>query len=183
MALFREQSGVGKASRFSREFLMRPWLFLSLLIALSPCVAAEELPVPPNGQQILQIFFQNINKPLKDEPWCQMQFRNHFWGDLGEDVEDDDPRYLSKTLAEVVAAQIGESSSRTPSDDYVGPVIYCECQPGLGDTNNPDFPKGWYCSVNFIEGTRELPRETATTIQMIIKPDLSGIVPGSIFCM
>ncbi len=161
---------------------MKPWLFLSLLIGLSPCMASDDL-APPNGQQVIQIFLQNINKPLKGEPWCQMRLRNTFWGDLGEDIDYDDPRALSKTLAEYVAAIIGESSALSQNDDYVGPTIHSECSPGLGDTENPDFPKGWYCSVSFIEGTREAPRETATTIQMVIKPDLSGIIPGTIGCI
>ncbi len=163
---------------------MRLWLFLSLLITLSPCMATDE-PMPPNGQQILQIFFQNINKPLKDEPWCQMQLWRTFDGLQASEAgyDGDDSKFLNKTLAEFVAAQIGDTSASPRSDDYLGPIIHCECQPGLGDTHNPDFPKGWFCSVNFLEGTRELLGETVTTVQMIIKPDLSGIVPGSIFCM
>ncbi len=164
---------------------MRLCLFLFLLVVLSPCIAADE-PTPPNGQQILQIFFQNINIPLKDEQWCQMLPWRTFDGLLASegDYEENDPKFLNKTLAEFVAAQIGDSSaSSLDDDDYVGPVIHSECTPGLRETDNPDFPKGWFCRVSFIGGTREYPRETATTVQMVIKPDLSGIIPGTIACL
>ncbi len=161
---------------------MKPLLFLSLLIGLSPCMAADKL-TPPNGQQILQIFLQNINKPLKDEPWCQMRFRNHFSGDLGENVRNDDPRLISKTLAEVVAAQIGEDTLYSEDKNFLGPTIDTFCDPEFKeDLNFPDYSEGWICGVNFGTGDRKEPRFTVTSIEIAIKPDLSGIIPGSIMC-
>ncbi len=99
-----------------------------------------------------------------------------------EDVTDpNDPRYLSKTLAEHLAAIIGDSSS-VQGNDLVGPAIETSCDTELVDLIVPDNPKGWICSVNFSDGTKEAPRLAVSTIQIIIKPDLSGIVLGSIKC-
>lgn len=154
---------------------MRFWLFLSLLIYLSPCMAADE-PAPPTNAQLLQIFFQNINNPLKGEPWCQM-----LCGEIKEGDDENDPKFLCKTLGEYVSVIALENIGTSRKNDYFfGPVIDSVCDAGLGDTDNPNYPKGWFCRISFIEGTRD--ESGATTVQMIVKPDLSGVVPGTITC-
>ncbi len=162
---------------------MRNWLFLSLLIALSPCMAADK-PVPPNGQQILQIFLEHVNKPLKDEPKCQMQPWRTFDGLLASegDYDPDDPKFLSKTLAEFIAAQVGDDSLYSEDKNFLGPTIDTYCDPELQDLTVPGYPHGWICSVNIGTGSQERPRFSVTTIRIIIKPDLSGIIPGTIGC-
>ncbi len=163
--------------RFQRKFPMKLWLFLSFLVAFSPCMAADK-PVPPNGQQILQIFLQNINKPLKDEPWCQMRR----WGVTKEGDDENDPKFLFKTMAEFVAAVMGEDSNFVDDENFLGPTIDTFCDPELKDLIVPDYPQGWVCGVNIGTGTKEEPRFTVTSIEIIIKSDLSGIVPGTIKC-
>ncbi len=162
---------------------MRLWLFLSFLIALSPCMAADK-PVPPNGQQILQIFLEHMNKPLKGEPGCQLQPWRTFDGLQASegDYDPDDPKFLNKTLAEFIAAQIGEDTLYRDDNNFLGPTMDTYCDPELRDLIIPGHPQGWICGVNFGTGTKKEPRFTVTSIEIIIKSDLSGIVPGTIKC-
>ncbi len=156
---------------------MRPWLFLSLLIIFSPSLAAEK-PVPPTNPQLLQIFFQHINSPLKGESECQMQCREE---KEGEDAND--PELSCKTLAEYLSMVVlAENSIYHENKTSVGPTIETSCGPDLLDLIFPDDFNGWLCAVHFSGGTKEEPRLSVTSIEMIIKSDLTGIVPGTIKC-
>ncbi len=156
---------------------MRRWLFLFLLIIIPPCFAADK-PMPPSSEQLLLIFFQNINNSLEGETGCQVRR----WGVFQEGDDENDPKFFFKTLAEFIAAVMGEDSDFVEDENFLGPTIDTFCDPELKDIIVPGYPQGWICGINIGTGSKKRPRFTITSIQIIIKPDLSGIIPGTVGC-
>ncbi len=164
---------------------MKYWLIIYLLVGFLPYSIAADKPLPPNGHQILQIFFENINKPLKNEPFCQMRYRTSFWGELEGIIDENDPRYLKQTLAEHISASLGEQTNIQEDDpDPVWTSLLTQCDPELYDETPEEIKiPHWVCRVTFRLHNRENPWIGQVNIMFFVKSDLSEIISGSIRCL
>ncbi len=166
---------------------MKFWLLLSLLILPVPCLASEKL-TPPDAYQILRVFFDNINAPLKNEPFCQ---RSNWIAQIKEGDDPDDSKYRAKTLSEYIISHVGEVTQFWQNDDSElrRLSILTGCDPDLyheiplidsEDTLKADY---WACYVIFREGMKDEPWVGQIHITMFIRPDLSGFIPGTLRCL
>ncbi len=167
---------------------MKSWLLIPLLISAIYCAAADK-PTPPDAYQVLRVFFDNINAPLKNEPFCQV---DNWLLDVKEGDDPRDPKYRAKTLSEYVISQIGGATELWQEDNdselrrvsiltWCRPELYHEVP--LIDSDKTIKADYWACYVTFRESMVGEPWVAQVEIGLFIKPDLSGFIPGTLRCL